>query len=131
MLGTVLFTIATSIYVSIGDNRLEGKLNAEQIELSAKSISDLEGSLAGTTTAQEALDTLPAKQAERVEPAVADAFLGGLHVVMFFSAGIAAVGALVALLFVGGRPRPSHHLRKLRVLSGSPFLHFLYHHEKA
>jgi len=130
MLGTVLLTIATSLYVSIGDDRLVDKLNAEQIELSAKSISQLEGSLTGNATAQKALDTLPAKQAKVVEPAVADAFLGGLHVAMFFSAGIATVGALIALFFVSGRLRPSNHLRESRDLSGSPIWGSLRDHGK-
>ncbi len=129
MIATVALAIATAIYLGVGDSRLADSLNAANVSIGGEKRAQLEGSLAGTESAQAVLDELPPEGAEQVTPAVDAAFLSALHDVMFFAAALAAVGALVALLFVGGRIEWPHRLRKSTVITGGPSPHTVEHHE--
>jgi len=121
--------VATAVYISVGENRLTETLDADRGSLGSNEISKLEGSLAGTESAQEVLDQLPTERADRVEPAVADAFLSSYHDVMFLAAALAALGAVGALLFVGGRVHWPHRMEHSTVLSGGPHPPAIEHHE--
>jgi EmrB/QacA subfamily drug resistance transporter len=128
-LGSVALAIATAIYTSTGESRLSDGLDRIGVSLDSAKVSELEGSLAGTDSAQAVLSELPAGKAEQVEPIVAEAFLGGLHDVMFLAAAIAAAGALLALLFVGRRIPWPHRLHRSTRISGGPFPATVDHHE--
>jgi EmrB/QacA subfamily drug resistance transporter len=129
MLSTIALAVATTIYIGVGESRLDENLAAADVSISSEKQAQLEGLLAGTDSAQEVLDELPAAAADRVSPAVSDAFLSGLHDVMFLGAGLAAAGALVALLFVGGRVEWPHRLRHSTELTGGPSPPTVEYHE--
>lgn len=130
MVATIIVAVATAVYISAGDSRLTDTLNAEGVSLSSTKISKLEGSLAGTESAQQVLGQLPAKQADRVEPAVADAFLASFHDVMFIAAALAALGGLASLIFLGGRVHRPHRPELSTLLSGGPHPPAIEHHKE-
>ncbi len=130
MMATIALAIATAVYIGVGENRLDDNLSAADISISAGKQQQLEGSLAGTETAQAVISELPREEAARVTPAVSDAFLASLHDVMFFAAGLAGLAALVALLFVGGRIEWPHRLRRSTVITGGPSPNTIEHHEE-
>jgi len=63
------------------------------------------GILAGTESAKHALADFTTRSADQVMQIVREAFAAGFHSALLLDAGLAFVGFLIAVLFVGGRLR--------------------------
>jgi len=65
----------------------------------------IHGILAGTESAGHALADFTTRSADQVTQLVKEAFAAGFHSAILLDAGLAFVGFLIAVLFVGGRLR--------------------------
>jgi EmrB/QacA subfamily drug resistance transporter len=65
----------------------------------------IHGILAGTESAKNALADFTTRSADQVMQIVREAFAAGFHSALLLDAGLAFVGFLIALFFVGGRLR--------------------------
>ena len=101
--GAVGLASITAIFTSVSENELSEQAAAAGAKLSEQQESVLHGLLAGTDAATSALAKIvPAKQAE-IEQIVSDSFVAGIQVGFRVVAGVALVGLVVSVLFVGGR----------------------------
>jgi predicted MFS family arabinose efflux permease len=104
VLGTAIFG---SIIVSAVSGSLADKLAAARVPTAIADAVAGQGELVGQGVAPVS-SQMPAAVAQAVTTASQEAFIEGLHVAMYVGAGLAAVGALLALVVTEGRTVPAH-----------------------
>ncbi|MBK5116098.1 MAG: MFS transporter [Thermoleophilia bacterium] len=103
--GAVGLASITAIFTAVSENKLSEQAAAAGAKLSEQQESVLHGLLAGTDAASRALAQIaPTKQAE-IEQIVRDSFVAGVQVGFRVVAGVALLGLIVSVLYVGGRLR--------------------------
>ncbi len=101
--GAIGLAAITAIFTTVSEKQLSDDAAAAGTKLSEQQESVLHGLLAGTDAATRALAKIaPAKQAE-IEQIVRDSFVSGVQVGFRVVAGVAVLGLIVSVLFVGGR----------------------------
>ena len=100
--GSVGLAITTTVFASASRDQVVEEVRALGSEVSADEAADVQGILAGTDTAQRVAEQLPGEAAQVTE-LVRDAFMEGLTTAFRLNAALAAVSAVVTVLFVGGR----------------------------
>ena len=96
--------LTTTIATSVTDARIQDRVPG----LSEVAVEDrliLQEQLAGTESATQAAALAGAQAAQRLEELMREAFMDGVTTAFAVDAGLTAVGALLAILFVGGRVR--------------------------
>jgi EmrB/QacA subfamily drug resistance transporter len=104
VLGTAIFG---SIIVSAVSGSLADKLAAARVPTAVADAVAGQGELVGQGVAPVSAQ-MPAAVAKAVTTASQEAFIEGLHVAMYVGAGLAAVGALLALAVTEGRTVHAH-----------------------
>jgi hypothetical protein len=95
-LTTTVFTSGTHVSLAEDVKRLGAQVpDAQQ--------NAIHGILAGTEPARQALSHFTAHTADQLERIVREAFTAGFHGAFLLDAGLAAVGFVTTVLFVGGR----------------------------
>jgi hypothetical protein len=111
--GSVGLALTTTVFTRAADDRLATDVAAVGLRPGDEEVHDVQGILAGTDSAQQAIEQFPA-QHERITELVRDAFVDGMTVAFRVDAALALVGVAVTVGFVGGRLR----LRQARVARG-------------
>jgi EmrB/QacA subfamily drug resistance transporter len=108
--GSVGLALTTTVFARASQDRLGADVAAAGLRASDQEVDDVQGILAGTDSAQQALQQLPGRDAQILE-LVRDAFVDGMTTAFRVDAALALVGVVVTVGFVGGRLRP----RRVRV----------------
>jgi EmrB/QacA subfamily drug resistance transporter len=103
--GSIGLALTTTIFARSSQDRLAADVAAAGLRAGDQEVDDVQGILAGTDSAQQALAQLPGRDAQIVE-LVRDAFVHGMNVAFRVDAALALVGVAVTVGFVGGRLRP-------------------------
>jgi EmrB/QacA subfamily drug resistance transporter len=111
--GSVGLALTTTIFARASQDRLAADVAAAGLRAGDEEVNDVQGILAGTDSAQQALQQLTGRDAQITE-LVRDAFVDGMTVAFRVDAALALVGVAVTVGFVGGRLRP----RRARATSG-------------
>jgi hypothetical protein len=101
--GAIGLGITTTIFTITSENELHEKAADAGTRLTEHQSSVLHGLLAGTDTSAAAARDLGPTALERVEGIVRDSFVFGIQSGFRYVLVVAAIGFVVALLFVGGR----------------------------
>jgi hypothetical protein len=101
--GAIGLGLATTIFTSSSEAELAEKASDAGTRLTAHQEAVLHGDLAGTDAAEAALAELPTAAMDRIVDIVRDSFVVGIQTSFRVVAGIAVLGVIVSLLFVGGR----------------------------
>lgn len=101
--GAIGLGIATTVFTSSSENEVAEKAADAGTKLTGHQEAVLQGDLAGTDAAQEALAQLPPAAMDRITEVVRESFVYGIQVSFRVVAALAVLGMIVALLFVGGR----------------------------
>jgi hypothetical protein len=100
--------VTTAVFYGVASDRVDQALASG--DLDAVEERDVEGLLAGSPKAEQRIAQLGPRQAATVESAARDAFADAFGISMLMLAGVAALGALTAALFLrgnkGGRGPP-------------------------
>jgi hypothetical protein len=104
--GSVGLALTTTVFARASQDRLSDDIAAARLRAGDEEVDAVQGILAGTDSAQQALEQLPGRDAQIVE-LVRDAFMEGMTVAFRVDAALALVGVVVTVGFVGGRLRPS------------------------
>lgn len=105
--GAVGLGLATTIFTSSSESELARDVaSGTGVDLTAHQEAVLHGELAGTDTAAAALADLPASAADEIRRLIADSFASGVQTSFRVVAGVAILGALVAIFGVGRTPDP-------------------------
>jgi hypothetical protein len=100
--GAIGLGITTAIFTITSEDELQTKAAEAGTKLTEGQSSVLHGLLAGTETSAAAARDLGPTALERVEGIVRDSFVFGIQSGFRYVLAVAAIGFLVALLFVGG-----------------------------
>jgi EmrB/QacA subfamily drug resistance transporter len=103
--GSVGLALTTTVFARASADRLSDDVAAAGLRAGDEELDAVHGILAGTESAQQALEQLPGRDAQIVE-LVRDAFMEGMTVAFRVDAALALVGVVVTVGFVGGRLRP-------------------------
>jgi DHA2 family methylenomycin A resistance protein-like MFS transporter len=96
--------LTTTIATSVTDARIQDRVpGLGQVAVEDRLI--LQGLLAGTESAAQAVAQAGARGAARLEELMREAFVDGVTTAFAVDAVLAALGAIFAMLFVGGRVR--------------------------
>jgi Na+/melibiose symporter-like transporter len=101
--GAIGLGLATTIFTSSSEGELADKASEAGAQLTAHQESVLHGDLAGTDAAEAALRELPTGAMDRIVDIVHDSFVVGIQTSFTVVAGIAVLGLIISLLFVGGQ----------------------------
>ena len=96
--------LTTTIATSVTDARIQDRVPGLG-EVAVEDRLTLQGLLAGTESAAQAAAVAGAQAAQRLEELMREAFMDGVTAAFAVDAALTAVGALLAILFVGGRVR--------------------------
>lgn len=102
--GSVGLGLTTTIFMSVSQSELESEAASEGLVPGGTELDAVQGVLAGTESSQRAFAELPGGVADRLTELVRDAFVDGMQTSFLAIAGIAFVGFLLSVLYVGGRP---------------------------
>jgi EmrB/QacA subfamily drug resistance transporter len=100
--GAVGLGLSTTVFATMSERDLDANVAAARIEASDSELDAAQGILAGTESARRALAGFPGDVAHQVTGFVNDAFVTGFDSVFRLGSGLAALGLVVAVLFVGG-----------------------------
>jgi EmrB/QacA subfamily drug resistance transporter len=100
--GSVGLGLTTTVFTSGIHSSLAADAGAGVPDRSQNAV---HGILAGTESAKQALADFTSKSADQVMQIVREAFAAGFHAALLLDAGLAFVGFLIAVFFVGGRLR--------------------------
>jgi EmrB/QacA subfamily drug resistance transporter len=103
--GSVGLALTTTVFARASQDRLATDVAAAGLRAGDDEVNDVQGILAGTDSAQQALEQLPGRDAQIIE-LVRDAFVDGMSTAFRVDAALALVGVAVTVGFVGGRLRP-------------------------
>jgi EmrB/QacA subfamily drug resistance transporter len=106
--GSVGLALTTTIFARASQDQIAADVAALGARANEQDVHDVTGILAGTEPAQRVAEQLPAQAAEITE-LVRDAFMHGLSVAFRVDTGIALLGVIVTVLYVGGRPHLGRH----------------------
>jgi EmrB/QacA subfamily drug resistance transporter len=101
--GAIGLGLATTIFTSSSESELAEKAGDAGTRLTAHQEAVLHGDLAGTDAAESALAELPTAAMARIVEIVREWFVVGIQTSFRVVAGIAVLGLIISLLFVGGR----------------------------
>lgn len=101
--GAIGLATITTIFTTSSENELASQADAAGTNLTHHQESVLHGLLAGTDSATAALAALPSAAQTQIEQIVRDSFVSGLETSFHVVGGVAVVGLIVCVLFVGGR----------------------------
>jgi EmrB/QacA subfamily drug resistance transporter len=101
--GAIGLATITTIFTTTSENELTSQASAAGTDLTHDQESVLHGLLAGTDSATAALAELPTAVQSQIEQIVRDSFVSGLETSFHVVSGVAVVGLIVCVLFVGGR----------------------------
>jgi EmrB/QacA subfamily drug resistance transporter len=105
--GAIGLGLTTSIFTQVSEDKLAAATAGTR--LTAAQLSALDGILAGTESARQALAGFPPEVVRHLVSLTREAFIAGFEAAFKLDAFLALGGAIVALLFVGGtlHKRPS------------------------
>ena len=109
--GAIGLGLTTTIFTSISQGRVESDVAATGANLSPTEVDAVDGILAGTESAQQAVAGLGSGGAREVTTVVREAFVDGFVAGFRLNAVLAAVAFAVAVLLIGGSPRLRRHRR--------------------
>jgi EmrB/QacA subfamily drug resistance transporter len=101
--GAIGLGMATTVFTSASENELAERAAAAGTRLTDHQDAVLHGDLAGTDAAEAALRELPTAAMDRIVDIVRDSFVIGIQTSFRVVAGVAVLGLIIALLYVGGR----------------------------
>jgi EmrB/QacA subfamily drug resistance transporter len=102
--GSVGLALTTTIFTRAAQDRLSTDVAAAGLRAGSEEVDDVQGILAGTDSALQALAQFPGR-AEQITDLVREAFVDGMTVAFRVDAALALVGVTVTVGFVGGRLR--------------------------
>jgi EmrB/QacA subfamily drug resistance transporter len=101
--GAIGIGLTTSVFTTSSENELSSDAAEAGIRLSEHQESVAHGLMVGTDASVEATRGLSPEAMERIEQAVRDSFVVGLQTGFRVVSGIAVLGFVVSVVFVGGR----------------------------
>lgn len=100
--GTLGIALTTALFTSVSQDDLATQATDANITLTDSEVTDLDGVLVGTDTANEILANFPTQTADQLISLAQDAFVSAFRTGMLVNVLFAFAGIVIALLFVGG-----------------------------
>jgi EmrB/QacA subfamily drug resistance transporter len=101
--GSVGLGATTAVFTAASDDKLSSDISSLSVNVSQRQQDAIDGILAGTESAQQALSGFSSSVQARLTDLVGDAFAAGFDWAFRFDFLLAVAGFVVAVLFVGGR----------------------------
>jgi EmrB/QacA subfamily drug resistance transporter len=101
--GSVGLGATTAVFTAASDDKLSSDISSLSVDVTERQQDAIDGILAGTESAQQALSGFSSGVQTRITDLVGDAFAAGFDWAFRFDFVLAAAGFVVAVLFVGGR----------------------------
>lgn len=101
--GAIGLGAVTALFTVVSEDELADRASAAGTDLSGHQQAVLHGLLTGTDAATSALAEFSSRTQQEIEQIVRDSFVTGLQTSFKVVAGIAVIGFLISVFFVGGR----------------------------
>ena len=101
--GSIGLGATTAVFTAASDDMLSSDISSLSVDVSQRQQDAIDGILAGTESAQQALSGFSSSVQTRLTDLVGDAFAAGFDWAFRFDFVLTVAGFVVALLFVGGR----------------------------